>query len=66
MQNKITPLLVDYLLWKLKKCCRPVCFAALAAIVVAELLDQRAHFTSGGGSLTGVTNTLAVDVLEVD
>ena len=48
------------------KCCRPVCFAALAVVVVAELLDQRAHLTSGGGSFTGVTNTLAVHVLEID
>ena len=49
-----------------KNCGRPVCFAALAATVVVEVLDQRAHFTPGNGSLTGVTNTLAVHVLEIN
>ena len=49
-----------------KNCGRPVCFAALAATVVVEVWDPRAHFTPGSGSLTGVTNTLAVHVLEID
>jgi len=49
-----------------KNCGRPVCLAALAATVVAEFLDQRAHFTPESGSLTGVTDTLAVHVLEID
>ena len=31
-----------------------------------QFLDQRAHFTPESGSLTGVTDTLAVHVLEID